>query len=284
MRYSIIWVIVLILCLCTGAYAMNFFNPPENNALAPEPEVAEQWKLPPKGATALGKLYAEDLVTIGSIYDYLLTGDESKKSIIITMQADTDRSAHGSMDALEYAIGERTDALSDLNLIYDAWGAMNLTVPRVVSSFETNGSSFPDNLASFENEAINLTDNFETYSGRYYDIRTSDEETLRLFMFIDLLAGINAEKAYEKTGNSLHKMIYITRMIGFDQKTEQYIMQFPDISIKPMKDLKTPFDTAVAQKFEVLGVNGTLSQDEIDAVETAVLRIMTGYQDLNNSL
>jgi hypothetical protein len=269
----------MISCLSAGVQAMSSYNYPPSNS-ASDGGGAVQWSLSPDGAIAYGKLYVIDLEQIAYLYEYIRTGNESQKLKFSILQTDVDGSVNRLLDQLDRMVEDHPDVKSDYLLLYDSWDRMNLSAMKAMSSFDTTGSPVLADLSEFEMDAINLTDTFDTFIGRYYDPGNGDEKTLRLYMFADLAGAINAETAYGLTDNSLQKMVFIRKMIDFDKKADLYEMLYPGHSVDDLKDIKYALDNAVAKKFKTIDAGEKLSEEDQSHIIGIISQVRDGYRDL----
>lgn len=278
-RYDIFGLILLVSCLCTAVYAMQPDNSTSVNSTDTD-GISEQFYLSNESTTALANLYLNDLEVISHTYGYLLTGNETQKQRLIKLQTDSDGSINGYLDILDLTVADNPQALKDYNLIYDAWDNMNASITQVISSYEINGSPDKDDLATFEQAAINLTDTFDTFIGEYYDVRKNEEKLIRLFMFADLYGAVNSQAAYDLSDNPLHKKAFTQKITELEQKIEQYQNLHPDLSIEEIKEMKTSLETFVTKEFKILDEGKKLSKEELEELTVIINKINTGLEKL----
>lgn len=151
---------------------------------------------------------------------------------------------------------------------------------EVISSFEENGSPNKDDLAVFEQAAVNLTDAFDTFIGTYYVSDKNEEKLLRKYMFADLAGAINSQAAYDLTGEPVHKAVFMRKMMDFNQKADQYLNHHPDLSIDELQEMKTSLETFVTRMFDTLDEGKELSKDELGELSKLINKINAGLNKL----
>jgi hypothetical protein len=147
--------------LCTAVSAAEANNESSTNSASLDNN--SEWVLPPEGADALADVYLSDLKVIAHTYGYLLTGNETQKERLLSLQTDSDGSINRNLDTLDRIVADSPQAQKDYQTIYDAWDTMNASIMQVISSFEENGSPNKDDLAVFEQASVNLTDAFDRF-------------------------------------------------------------------------------------------------------------------------